>query len=76
MTLGIRTTAADDQCVIVIAGELDVRTAPELRSELSALIEAGCINMIVDLDDVTFMDSSALGCSSEHYVEFASAEAP
>ena len=61
MTLGIRTTAADDQCVIVIAGELDVCTAPELRSELNALIEAGCINMIVDLDDVTFMDSSALG---------------
>ena len=62
MTLGIRTTTADDQCVIAIAGELDVCTAPELRSELNALMEAGgCINMIVDLDEVTFMDSSALG---------------
>ena len=61
MTFDISTTTAGDQCTVVIAGELDVCTAPQLRRELFALTEAGCINIIVDLDEVTFMDSSALG---------------
>jgi stage II sporulation protein AA (anti-sigma F factor antagonist) len=47
---GVRVTAA---------GEIDVASAPILAAELCAAIESGAA-VVVDLGDVTFMDSSGL----------------
>ena len=47
--------------VISIAGELDLATAPQLKWRLVDAIEAGLGAIVVDLGDVTFMDSTALG---------------
>jgi anti-sigma B factor antagonist len=47
--------------VIVVAGEIDVATAPELRDRLQAQVAAGHSTIIVDLLNVTFLDSTALG---------------
>lgn len=45
--------------VIAVSGELDIHTAPDLTEVLSPAIAAGQ-PVIVDLTDVTFMDSSGL----------------
>jgi anti-sigma B factor antagonist len=47
--------------VLEVRGELDVSTAPELRDRLVDLCERGCTLVIVDLTDVSFLDSTALG---------------
>lgn len=47
--------------VLVVHGELDVSTSPELQTRLLSLIERGHTMAIVDLSDVSFIDSTALG---------------
>ena len=47
--------------VLEVRGEVDVSTAPELRERLLALSEQGRTVAVVDLSDVSFVDSTALG---------------
>ncbi len=47
--------------VLSIRGEIDVSTAPELRDCLRALSQSGHQTAVVDLGQVTFLDSTALG---------------
>jgi anti-sigma B factor antagonist len=47
--------------VLEVRGEVDVSTAPELREKLLALAEQGRTVAVVDLSDVSFVDSTALG---------------
>jgi anti-sigma B factor antagonist len=47
--------------VLAVDGEIDIQTAPELRSQLVKLIDAGTRALVVDLTKVDFLDSSALG---------------
>ena len=56
----IEAPAVDGESpVLVITGEHDLSTAPELRARLHELGETSPI--IVDLDETTFVDSSVLG---------------
>jgi anti-sigma B factor antagonist len=47
--------------VVGVTGEIDLFTAPEFKERVSAPIDAGCTNVIIDLTDTTFIDSSSLG---------------
>ena len=47
--------------VVAVSGEIDLFTAPELKSALSEAIESGHTRIVVDLTDTTFLDSTALG---------------
>ncbi len=47
--------------VIDVGGELDIETAPELRSRLVEIIAEGEIELVLDFTSVTFLDSTALG---------------
>ncbi len=47
--------------VVAVRGEIDVATAPELRQRLDELVAGGDRTIVVDLSDVTFIDSIALG---------------
>ncbi len=48
--------------LVVVSGELDVATAPELRKLLDDLRENGeTEDLLLDFSDVTFMDSSGIG---------------
>ncbi len=61
MDLDIKTSSADGVCTVELVGEVDVYSAPRLKQELVAAIEGGCANVIVDLEQVGFIDSSGLG---------------
>jgi len=47
--------------VVSVVGEIDVATAPLLRERLRDRMDAGSSTVVVDLLDVTFLDSTALG---------------
>ena len=47
--------------VVAVTGEIDLFTAPEFKQRMSAPIDAGRSNVIVDLTETTFIDSSSLG---------------
>jgi anti-sigma B factor antagonist len=59
----IRTTLLnDDGChAVLVSGELDLDIAPRLRECFSKLIESGANGILLDLLEVNFMDSAALG---------------
>ena len=61
MELDIQTHVHESRCEVVLKGEIDVHTAPNLRAELLRAIESGCTNIVVDLEAVSFIDSSGLG---------------
>ena len=55
-----RTAAHGDRVVVHVEGELDVYTVAPLRRELAAAVDAAA-DVTVDLSQVTFLDSTALG---------------
>jgi anti-anti-sigma factor len=71
----VRTIASDEwRAAIALHGELDVANAHELRAELSKHLDAGRRVIRVDLQQVLFIDSTAIGelihatqrCTAEH----------
>jgi anti-anti-sigma factor len=46
--------------VLAVSGELDLATAPDLHERLGAAVESGVSRIVVDLREVTFMDSIGL----------------
>ena len=52
---------SDQQYVISLAGEVDLYTAPEFKQQLLEVIDQGGRDVIVDLSDTTFIDSTTLG---------------
>ncbi len=46
--------------LIVASGELDVQSVPELKEHLAAAVDAGTKRVVVDLADVSFIDSLSL----------------
>ena len=51
----------DDMHLVAVSGEIDLFTAPEFKQRLSAPIDAGRSQLVVDLSATTFIDSSSLG---------------
>ena len=46
--------------VLEVTGEVDLASAPALRSEVAAALDSGAHELCVDLSATTFMDSSGL----------------
>lgn len=61
MNMDISTTEKENEYVIVLSGELDVYTAPELQNVLDPIRQAGTHDVNIDLTDVGYMDSTGLG---------------
>lgn len=61
MDLKIEVEEKDGAVLLKLNGEVDVYTAPKLKSRLVDLVDQGKFKIIVDLEEVDFMDSSGLG---------------
>jgi anti-sigma B factor antagonist len=59
--LSVSTSDRGKLTVVHVGGEIDVYTAPLLREALDKQVAAGRAHLVVDLEDVTFMDSTGLG---------------
>lgn len=63
--LALDTLTADGTTVVVVGGELDAVTAPQLRAYLGPLVKRTAARVVLDLSDVTFLDSTGLGALIE-----------
>ena len=61
MSLDIETAREGRDTVVRPHGEMDVRMVPGLRRALDEALKAQAGDLVVDLADVTFVDSSGLG---------------
>ena len=64
-----------DTTVVALAGELDIATVPELRELAYAELDrAECRAVVLDLTDLTFLDSTGIGCWVQLRTHAAAAE--
>jgi anti-sigma B factor antagonist len=59
--LSVTTSRQGDVTIVSVAGEVDVYTAAQLRAALDEEVAADHVQLIVNLDEVTFLDSTGLG---------------
>jgi anti-sigma B factor antagonist len=57
----IGAASDSDLAIIAVGGELDYAVSPQLKARLIDAIEAGRRRLVLDLSEVTFIDSTAIG---------------
>ncbi|ROT33873.1 STAS domain-containing protein [Micromonospora sp. HM5-17] len=60
MSLTVHTEERADVVVVLVAGELDMATAPGLQDQITDLLDKGKNRLVFDLTDLTFCDSTGL----------------
>jgi anti-sigma B factor antagonist len=53
--------ASEGTAVVYLRGEVDIYSAPQFKETILESINAGATHIVVDLTDVSFIDSTALG---------------
>ena len=61
MDLTLTTREADGKTIVAVGGEIDVYTAPRLRDKITELVSDGVYDIVVDMQEVEFLDSTGLG---------------
>jgi anti-anti-sigma factor len=61
MALEVHAYEEGAQCVLKLHGEVTIYMTDELNMVIDRLIEGGCRELVVDIEDVSFVDSSCLG---------------
>ena len=61
MDLTLTTREADGKTIVAVGGEIDVYTAPKLRDKITELVGQGSYHLVVDMQQVEFLDSTGLG---------------
>src|SRR4051794_17668458 len=59
--LDVQITAFDSQEIVAVRGELDLTTAPAFTDTLRRVTSLDVSEILVDLSDVTFLDSTGVG---------------
>ncbi len=54
-------TTDGELAIVAMGGELDYEASPQLRARLVGAIKSGGRRLVLDLSDVTFIDSTAIG---------------
>ncbi|MDQ1396001.1 MAG: anti-sigma factor antagonist [Acidimicrobiaceae bacterium] len=57
----VHTVNEGSTTVVLVSGELDAVSGADLRNELAAILEDGSGDIVIDLGEVEFVDSSGLG---------------
>ncbi|HEX2315784.1 MAG TPA: STAS domain-containing protein [Thermomonospora sp.] len=61
MDFAVEQRTEKDVTIVKVSGEIDVFSSPKLREMLIDVIDKGPLHLVVDLGDVTFLDSTGLG---------------
>lgn len=62
MDINVDTRPINDSTQLIeIRGEIDVYTSPSVKNTINELIENGCFNLIISLENVRYIDSTGLG---------------
>ncbi len=59
--MDITKKAKGDITILEIVGEIDLYNAPEIKDIITKLIEDRNYNVIIDLEKVSYIDSSGIG---------------
>lgn len=59
--LSVAVSFVQDQVVLAMSGEADVLSAPDFRALLDAVIDRGHRLVVLDLDQLVFIDAAAMG---------------
>ncbi len=58
---GLEVLSADGRVLVRALGEIDLATAGKVQSTIDELLDHGSATVVVDLQGVTFLDSSGIG---------------
>lgn len=61
MDLSLKSRTQGPFQVIEVGGEVDVYTAPKLRESIVSAVDDGHNRLIIDVEQVDFLDSTGLG---------------
>ena len=59
--LQLESRETDDGASVIVRGEVDMATAPQLRDTLLELVDAGATSIALDCRGLDFLDSSGIG---------------
>jgi anti-sigma B factor antagonist len=59
-SFAVSLVSLESGVVVVLVGELDLDSAPQLSGVLDPLIEEGPAEIVLDLSELTFIDSSGI----------------
>ena len=59
--LQLESRETDNGASVIVRGEVDMATAPQLRDTLLELVDAGASNIALDCRGLDFLDSSGIG---------------
>jgi anti-sigma B factor antagonist len=59
--LSLNTREVDSRTIVAVGGEIDVYTAPKLRDKITELVGEGHHQLVIDMENVDFLDSTGLG---------------
>ena len=61
MSVEVDISDVDDHAVVKVSGEVDLATSPRLRDALVEITDENEPRVVVDLEDVGFIDSTGIG---------------
>lgn len=74
MELNIERVEEEGRTVFYVAGEIDAYTAPKMKEALERVTPLKEADIIIDLTDVSYMDSTGLGVFVGFYKSVDAAE--
>jgi anti-anti-sigma factor len=60
-SLEVQSTTEDDTTIVRVSGEVDLHTSPQLRALLLEAVATSARSLMIDLAEVSYMDSSGVG---------------
>ena len=70
----VSQTDQDGVSVLVIEGEIDLYASPQLREKFDEMVEGGVKAIVVNLEKVSYIDSSGLATFIEAYQKLTAKE--
>jgi anti-sigma B factor antagonist len=61
VTITIEGATSGGLAAVAVHGELDIRSAPDLRAWLAKVLDDGAVQLVLDLAGIQFIDSIGLG---------------